>query len=436
MTTSDSATFSDPDQQMAKARQRRVTVIGAGFSGLATAFYLSRAGFQVEVIEERERPGGLISTTETPFGLVESAANGFLNSALVEELFGLMGLEVVPTLKAAKRRYIFRRGFPRRWPLGILATLSLVGFVLMFLFRREKVAPHPHEAVRAWTERTMGREAGQYLVEAFLQGVYAGDPARMSATLLFGRFFEKRRQSKSKAKLQTRGTVSTMNGMGQLITRMRERLERQGVVFVMNQKFPVFAGEPRWPHVVATSAHAAGELLRELDQVRAQACAGVELVPIISVAIGFKEAPPETRGFGCLFPPVEGRKALGVLMNSFIFPNRSLKGFSETWIFGGARANAAELMAIPDKDVIEMAVSERQETLNATGAYSGYRITRWPAALPHYTLALEETLAEMRGLRRNVVLIGNYLGEIGLARILERAESLPSEIHTSGEWRV
>jgi oxygen-dependent protoporphyrinogen oxidase len=434
MPASESVNPNDPDRLMAKARpRRRVTVIGAGFSGLASAFYLSRAGFQVDVIEEQERVGGLISTTETSFGLVESAANGFLNSALVEELFGLMGLDVVPTMKTARRRFIFRRGLPRRWPLGLSATLRLMGFIFLFVFWRRKVVPRPQETVRVWTERTLGRETGQYLVEAFLQGIYAGDPARMSARLLFGRFFDKRRRSLVKPRV--RGTVSAMNGMGHLVARMRERLERQGVTFVMNQKFPAFTSEPRWPHIVATSAHAAGELLRSLDPVRAEACRNVELVPIISVAVGFKEAPPEIRGFGCLFPPVEGRKALGVLMNSFIFPNRSTKGFSETWIFGGARANAQELMAIPDREVIEMAVCERLATLNATGEFSGYRVTRWPAALPHYTLALEETLPEMLGFRRNVVLVGNYLGEIGLARILERAAGLPSELLACGEWR-
>lgn len=431
--TSECGTFIDPDQKLAKERQRRVTVIGAGFSGLAAAFYLSRAGYKVEVVEERERAGGLISSTRTPFGIVESAANGFLNSARVEELFGLMGLEIVPTLKSARRRYIFRRGVPRRWPLGLFGTLRLIWFVIQFVCARKRVAPRPRETVRIWAERVLGREVDQYLVEAFLQGVYAGDPARMSASVLFGRFFLRRKREPLPR--QARGTVTASEGMGQLIERMRERLERQGVCFVMSRKFDPFLEEPKWPHVVATSAHAAGELLRELDPERARACSAVELVPIISAAVAFNEAPPETRGFGCLFPPIEGRRALGVLMNKFIFPNRSSKGFSETWIFGGARADAAELMALSDTDILDMAITERHAALNATGAYSGYKITRWPAALPHYTLQLEEDLPEMRGFRRNVVLIGNYLGEIGLARILELAAQVPRAISAGGEWR-
>jgi len=414
-------------------RKKSVTVVGAGFSGLAAAFYLSRAGFEVEVIEEKERAGGLISTTKTSFGLVESAANGFLNSARVEELFGLLGLELVPTLMAARRRYIFRKGFPTRWPLGIAGSLRLVFFFIVFLFARRVFAPRPYETVRHWAERALGREAGQYLVEAALQGIYAGDPARMSARLLFGRFFEK---SKVRApKPRVRGTVSAMDGMGSLIERMRERLERMGVKFTFAKKFAPFVSEPEHPVVIATNAPSAAELLRDLDPARSAACAKVELAPIVSVAMAFRDAP-EARGFGCLFPPVEGRKALGVLMNNFIFPNRSRKGFLETWIFGGARANAAELMALSDQQIIDMTIDERQLALQvASDENFGARITRWPAALPHYTVELEDALPEMRGLRRNVVLIGNYLGEIGLARILERASRLPMEVSASGEWR-
>src|SRR3954471_17008863 len=105
------------------APKRPVTVVGAGFSGLAAAFYLSRAGFQVEVIEAQAQPGGLISTARTPIGLVESAANALLNSRRVEELFGLCGLELVFTKPDAQKRFIFRRGSARRWPLGPIGTI-------------------------------------------------------------------------------------------------------------------------------------------------------------------------------------------------------------------------------------------------------------------------------------------------------------------------
>jgi oxygen-dependent protoporphyrinogen oxidase len=54
--------------------------------------------------------------------------------------------------------------------------------------------------------------------------------------------------------------------------------------------------------------------------------------------------------------------------------------------------------------------------------------TRWPAALPHYDLALERTLAGLPPLPPRVRLAGNYLGGIGLARILDRSARVASEM--------
>jgi hypothetical protein len=41
--------------------------------------------------------------------------------------------------------------------------------------------------------------------------------------------------------------------------------------------------------------------------------------------------------------------------------------------------------------------------------------------LPHYTLTLERTLTTLPPLPGNLALVGNYLGQIGLAKIIERA---------------
>ncbi len=47
-------------------------VIGAGLSGLATAWHLADRGFAVTVIDAAAGPGGLIQTRQTEHGLVET----------------------------------------------------------------------------------------------------------------------------------------------------------------------------------------------------------------------------------------------------------------------------------------------------------------------------------------------------------------------------
>ncbi|PYS44877.1 MAG: hypothetical protein DMF71_01990 [Acidobacteria bacterium] len=48
-----------------------ITVVGAGFSGLVTAYYLVKAGEHVRVLEKSSRAGGLLQTIHTEHGLVE-----------------------------------------------------------------------------------------------------------------------------------------------------------------------------------------------------------------------------------------------------------------------------------------------------------------------------------------------------------------------------
>jgi monoamine oxidase len=47
--------------------ERRVIIVGAGFAGLSAAYQLGRSGFEVTVLEARERIGGRVFTVRDPF---------------------------------------------------------------------------------------------------------------------------------------------------------------------------------------------------------------------------------------------------------------------------------------------------------------------------------------------------------------------------------
>src|SRR2546430_11075038 len=103
-----------------------ITVVGAGFSGLATAYFLTKHGFTVRSGEKADRAGGLIRTIRKEHGLVETAANGLLSSARLEAMCADIGVPLVAARREARRRFIYR-GKPKQLPLRAVELFTLSG---------------------------------------------------------------------------------------------------------------------------------------------------------------------------------------------------------------------------------------------------------------------------------------------------------------------
>ncbi len=430
---------------------RPVLVVGAGFSGLVAAHYLKRAGFAVEVREMRADVGGLINTRTTEWGLVETAANGILNSKPVEELFDFAGVELIPTLRSARARYIFRgprnkknsstpnhltrEGNPLRWPLSLLESFRVAYFFLRFFFCRSSLRPIAGETIRSWGTRVFSETVSRYTLETAFQGIYAGDPSRMSATLLLSSLFEDRATAR-RNRPRFRGTVSARGGMGELMTGLRRSLEKQGVRFCFNS--PVTMGELQSygaPIVIATRADQASHLLEHVDPLRASALASIEFLPLITTTVFLKPDSRQLRGFGCLFPPEEA-PVLGVLMNNWIFPDRAQNSVSETWIMGGAlfKGGRERIQTISDIEVLELIHAQRKLLNNSDDEIVSSVVTRWPNALPHFTIDLEKQVPLLRTPQKNIWLLGNYTGAVGLGKIVDQAFFLAEQILQQGTW--
>jgi protoporphyrinogen oxidase len=74
------------------SRSREVTVVGAGIAGLLAAYYLDKKGWQVRLIESKSRSGGLLETSLSSYGLVESAAHSIPASPEVVKHFQELGV--------------------------------------------------------------------------------------------------------------------------------------------------------------------------------------------------------------------------------------------------------------------------------------------------------------------------------------------------------
>ena len=395
-----------------------VKVVGAGFSGLVTAYYLVKEGFQVQVVEKNFRAGGLIRTIQTEHGLVETAANGIRNSARLEAICADIGVPLQATRREARARFIFR-GRPKRFPLSGAEVVKL-GF--RFASSATSLRPRPFETIVDWGRRAIGTGATEFFLAPALGGIYAGDPERLSASLVFG-------QAVLPAHLQTtrpmrpklHGTVAPRRGMQQLIDGLREHLEHAGVEFVFNHDFQIAPGEPA---IICTSARAAAECLADVAPQLSESMRQIEMMPVVTATCQYQPAAARLKGFGCLFPRSEGFRARGVLFNEWIFEGRG-PAHSETWIFGGALDR--DIVQLSDPELIKLIGNERERLYGEDEKAIGIHLTTWPEALPHYSIDLERILKRLPAPPANVALVGNYLGRIGLAKLIERAAFVAKE---------
>lgn len=402
--------------------RKPITVVGAGFSGLVTAYLLTKASREVRVVEKQARAGGLIRTIRTEHGLVETAANGILNSARVEAMCADIGVPLLHTRRDARKRFIFR-GKPRQVPLKPLEVLRVPAGVAA---NATHLRPRHFETIAEWGRRVVGKGVTDYLLVPALGGIYAADPDRLSASLIFGSAeLPTHLQTYRPAKAKVRGTAAPPNGMQQLIDGLRDYLQGKDVEFSFETEAAPNAGEPT---IICLSASAAAEYLTNLAPNVAGELGSIEMLSLLTVTCFFDSSAAKLNGFGCLFPRDQGFRARGVLFNTSIFEGRGPQ-HAETWIFGGALDG--KVVGLSDDEIRDIVLANREKFYGTADTPVAVHITRWPNALPHYTVELERTLSQMPAPPPNVALVGNYLGRIGLAKILERAAYVVEQVAPS-----
>ena len=381
-------------------RERHVRVVGAGISGLAAAWHLVERGCQVEVDEAGPRAGGLLQTEHMPEGLVEYAARAFLWSPRAEALFAAAGVTPLFATETSKRRYIFRDGRPRRWPLGAAETLSLGAHGLTALVTRG-TRPRDRESVATWGRRVLGGAGTSWLLAPALQGIYASPLEALSAKAIFGG-------------TRVRGKLATPpRGMSELIDGLVKHLESRGVVFRFNS--PVRELDPAATTVVSTPASIAATLLAPHAPALSKAIASIPMTNLLSVTAFFAPNAADTRGFGILFPRAAGVTALGVLFNTDMFTGRG-ELRSETWIYGDASADAIDSLR---RDVVRVVRRDRRMLTGRDDAPVACYPSPGPQRLPIYGSAILDVVERLTELPPWLTLCGNYLGKIGVSNLIE-----------------
>lgn len=454
----------------------RVVIVGGGISGLALAYRLEQRAPDAEVLllEERSHLGGTIGTEQRDGFRVEIGPNGFLdNKPFALELCRELGLgeRLLGASDAARRnRYLLLDGRLHLLPnsLPSFLTTDALSWRTRFLLLAERFRPRRRgggdESIDAFIRRRVGREMAETLADAFVTGIYAGDPKLLSIQAAFPRLAELEREHGSvlrgmairarqrRAEAASRGEPparpgrmwSFREGMNLLIDTLASRLRFPPLTDVHvrtarrleNDGWRVQSeGRDGWDAeavVLACPAHQQAAILADEDADLAAAIDAIPYNRVAVVALGYRAAdvPGSMDGFGYLSPQRQRRDVLGVQWCSSIFPERAPAGMVLLRAMCGGW-NRPEMLDWDENRLLGAVRGELRQTMRIQATPIFHHIIRWQRAIPQYHLGHLERVARIEGrLSRHpgLFLGGNAYRGVALNDCVEQAGLLADRV--------
>jgi oxygen-dependent protoporphyrinogen oxidase len=450
----------------------QVVVIGAGLTGLTTAFHLSKSGYKVTVLESADRIGGQIQTHEEAGFIFESGPNtGVVSYPEVTELFTALAPHCEPETarEAAERRLIWKGNRFHALPSGLCSAVFTPLFTLPDKFRIlgepwRKKGTDPNESVGALARRRLGRSFVDYAVDPFLSGVYAGNPDTLVTRYALPKLYNLEQEYGSfvrgaiaKAKLPksdrdrlaTKKVFSTRGGLSQLTEALGNAIGKEHIMTCVAdaQIQPLERGwqvtytrqsdnirqKLTCDKVITTvGAYALPALLPFVPQEEMNLISNLRYAPVMQVSVGLRQQlDPTFLAFGGLVPTCEQQPVLGILFPAACFQGRAPEGGTLLSYFIGGMQHP-DLFSKRDEE-IQSIVTETLHTMLKLPAGTTpelIRIFRHEHAIPQYELssgARFDTIDRLQKQYPGLILAGNICGGIGMADRIRQATAIAQE---------
>lgn len=403
--------------------ETKVVVLGAGMTGLCAAHYLSEllGRESVLVLEQSESPGGTTRTDTIDGFLVDWGPNGFLDrEPLTLKWVDELGLTdaLVRANEAAAKRFILKGGqlIEIKPPPAFLFSplLSVPGRLRLlcepFVAQKKDTLP---ETIWDFASRRIGREAADTLVSCMVSGVFGGDAKQLSLEHCFPRMAAMEREYGTlfKALMSKRRTNKGASAMGPggILTSFRKSIGSLPEHVCVQLGPRVLLGNgAKWvrrssgrytvettkgdsidaPYVVvAIPTYTAANVLADVDADLSRVLAGIAYADMAVVCTGYapEQVGSDVNGFGFLVPRTEGKRILGCLWTSSIFPHEAPVGhvLLRTMIGGATDPDAVRLS---DAELLGIVEREIHPLLRVKGTPGLVRIFRHFRGIPQYLL--------------------------------------------------
>ncbi len=414
---------------------KHIVILGAGISGLATAWFLKQFlddAVKITVLEKSCRAGGWIESLRLQDFLFEQGprscrtkGNGRETLQLVEAL-GLQG-QIIAAHPSAKGRFIYHQknlhSLPRH-PLVMPFSPLMRGWLQACW--RDWMSPksvEPDESLHTFFSRRIGSEWCDRLIDPFVSGIYAGDSRKLSikscfpllwqweqehGSLLKGAWRHPKRPPSESAfvsEWEKEPIFSFKQGMERLTNELAKQLEGM-IRFSCEPKSIRFT--PQDVHITLTN----GEQI-EADHV-ISAIPALSLAPLLSnhstvaeylqmipyatlmvVNLGYRKKILKSDGFGYLVPSQEKEAVLGCVWDSCVFPQQNTRENETrlTVMIGGARTPEVETYSEKRGKSIALEAMQNHLGIEVEPDVAYVRLAR--QAIPQYQVGHQQLLSTL-----------------------------------------
>ena len=402
----------------------RIGVVGAGISGLATAFWLHRhrPDWRLTVWDAAPHPGGTLHTQIIDGFHFEAGCNGFLtNKPASLELVRASGADhlLMESSPSARKRFLYTGDLHRlpESPPAFLAS-KLLSPLAKLRVAAEVLVPARRdgadETLQEFGYRRLGRAFTDVFLDAMTAGIYGSTPAKLSVAAafplvaalerehggLFRGMLAKRRGSAGPGGVLT----SFASGVSTFIDHLQRTvpadwrigvpvaaIERAGDGFlVCDQQVRTEVDQV----IVCTPAHVATRLLAPLDAQLAALLGRIEYSPIAVVGFGYRSLAHPLDGFGVLSTSASKLPVLGILWDSSVFPDRAPPaGKILRVMIGGQRDPAA--VQLDERALVERARAGIRQAMGIDTPPDVQFVQRWPRGIPNYGPGHVERVAQI-----------------------------------------
>jgi len=446
---------------------KSIVIIGAGITGLASAHWLNKEGYNVKVLEANAEVGGsMISVKEDGYLIDYGPNSGLETSPLIKTLINDLHLEdqFIYANKEGNKRYILKND--KLYPLP-MSPKEFLSTKLFSTKAKLRLALEPfigksddgyYQSISEFVTRRLGKEFLDYAINPFVAGVYAGNPDKLSVKSAFPKLYRleenygglikgtikgarERKKSGEKSK-QNAAMFSFKNGMATLPkaihTNLGDRVQLNSKVIAVNRtdnKYTVSykTGDTIFTLetdlVISTApSYTTSKIFAAMDNELSNHLDQIYYPPVLVLYLGYDKSKisQPLDGFGFLIPAKEKKKFLGALWSSVIFDNRAPENKAAFTLFvGGARS--PELFEDDNNKLIQDIINDFQKIMGINGKPEFVKSKFWRKAIPQYNIGYiehEKYFKEFEKKNPGIILGGNYIGGISVGDCVKSSEVL------------